>query len=288
PNQWKMFFKCLLLLSAVNVLSAGRVPHPENRVIGGYDTEIESVPWQVVILKYGQFICGGSIYNAYFIITAAHCVNDVKAEDISVRAGSSWSNQGGTLVTVFAMTHHGHYNTNADNDIAVLRLDKPLQFSETIKPIPLAEEAPTIGSVAIISGWGISKVVVDYERYDRELKKIENDLWNQPGNEMQIYADFEAKMYESGIVIKTYPTKLQSSYVYIRAPHECKRNLIQSKICAGGVYKSVCNGDSGGPLVVNGKLVGVTSIGLHLCNTPGIFTSIPYFRNIILESIRNL
>ncbi|KAH8412212.1 hypothetical protein KR009_000508 [Drosophila setifemur] len=240
-----MFFKCFFLLSAVNVLSAGRVPQPENRIIGGYDTEIEIIPWQVSILQNGIFICGGAIYNAYFIITAAHCLSDANIDQLSVRAGSAWTNQGGTLVTVGATTYNGINKTNYDNDFVVLRLDEPLQFSEKIQPIPLAEEEPTIGSVAIISGWGISKVV-------------------------------------------TYPKKLQSSYVYIRAPHECKRNLIQSKICAGGVYESVCDGDSGGPLVVNGKLVGVTSIGIFLCNKPGIFTSIPYFRNIILESIRNL
>ncbi|KAH8412211.1 hypothetical protein KR009_000509 [Drosophila setifemur] len=282
-----MFFKCFFLLSAVNVLSAGRVPQPENRIIGGYDTEIEIVPWQVVILRNGEFLCGGSIYDTYFIITAAHCIINAKEKELTVRAGSSWSNQGGTLVKVDKMRYNRWFNSNNyDNDIAVLRLSEPLKLSEKIQPIPLATKNPTTRSVALMSGYGTTKIVVDREMYDREYTQLEMDLLNaNPSEHNKIMSDFLINMINAGIIEVTSTGKLQSSYDNIIAPHECNPNLNQSKICAGSVNKTTCRGDSGGPLVVSGKLVGVTSAGPLLCDGHSTFTSIPYFHCWIRISI---
>ncbi|KAK2503201.1 hypothetical protein MC885_003802 [Smutsia gigantea] len=43
------------------------------RVVGGEKASVESWPWQVSIQYDKQHICGGSILDAHWILTAAHC-----------------------------------------------------------------------------------------------------------------------------------------------------------------------------------------------------------------------
>ena len=44
--------------------------------MGGYKAKPGDWGWQVLIKKNNDFICGGSLINDLWIITAAHCVVD--------------------------------------------------------------------------------------------------------------------------------------------------------------------------------------------------------------------
>ena len=55
-------------------LNAGIVPQQQLRVIGGKDARAHSWPWHIALYQDEHPKCGGSIYNHYWIITAAHCV----------------------------------------------------------------------------------------------------------------------------------------------------------------------------------------------------------------------
>ncbi|XP_041565267.1 trypsin beta-like [Drosophila elegans] len=163
-----MFIQSFLLLLAIGFLSAGRVPRPEERIIGGQNIEIEQAPWQVSLQVNGEPHCGGSIYSKDIIITAAHCRFDKKkrrleARDFLIRVGSSLSNSKGTLVKVAAIRSHENYNsTNLTKDIAVMRLSEPLNFTDKVKSIPLAERNPAPGTVAMVSGWGATSTYAKY------------------------------------------------------------------------------------------------------------------------------
>ncbi|XP_041565310.1 trypsin beta-like [Drosophila elegans] len=154
-----MFIQSFLLLLAIGFLSAGRVSRPEERIIGGQNIEIEQAPWQVSLQVNGEHSCGGSIYSKDIIITAAHCLYEkerrLEAKDFLIRVGSSLWNSKGTLVKVAAIRSHENYNsTNLTKDIAVMRLSEPLNFTDKVKSIPLAERNPAPGTVAMVSGWG--------------------------------------------------------------------------------------------------------------------------------------
>lgn len=56
--------------------------------MGGKEAEENSWPWQVMMRsdRYGGQFCGGSLIKPSRVVTAAHCVEDIKqAADITVR-----------------------------------------------------------------------------------------------------------------------------------------------------------------------------------------------------------
>ncbi|XP_016967495.3 trypsin alpha-like [Drosophila biarmipes] len=249
-----MFFSCFLLLLATSVLSAGRVPQPEERIIGGDYIKIEQAPWQVSLQIYGQHACGGSIYSKDIIITAAHCRFTsegvrLEAEIFTVRVGSTLKNIGGRVVQVAAIKSFERYVVNTStNDIAVMRLSEPLEFSNKVQPISWAEKNPAPGTPAYVSGWGAILADDDFIEIDEKY---------------------------------TYPNRLQG--VQVQITHD-----LTDKITAGNDRKTTCNGDSGGALVVNHQLVGVVSSGPEYCDGRSIYTSVPHFRDWILNAIKSI
>src|SRR2546430_1426496 len=66
-------------------------------VVGGTAIQVQSAPWAVFIRQAssaGVGLCGGSIVDAFHVLTAAHCVYDqhgalASVNSITVRAGIS-------------------------------------------------------------------------------------------------------------------------------------------------------------------------------------------------------
>ncbi|XP_017047448.2 trypsin beta-like [Drosophila ficusphila] len=256
-----MFIKCFLLLSAINLLSAGRVLQPEERIIGGKDIEIEDAPWQVSLQKMGEHYCGGSIYSKDIIVTAAHCrFNEtgvkLEAEHLQVRVGSSLKDRDGILIKVKAIISHENYNNlTIANDIAVMRLSESLEFSSKVQPIPLAERNPLPGSLAMTSGWGAVKLKHSFTSPNKEL------------------------------IIEEHRERLKSTLLPIQNCRE-DDDTHEDNICVNSKGQSTCSGDSGGPLVVDQQLVGVTSFGPPYCDDFSAFASVPYFRNWIFNATK--
>ncbi|XP_062548355.1 trypsin 3A1-like [Armigeres subalbatus] len=218
----------------------------DSRIIGGYETKIEDVPYTVSLImkNYGHF-CGGTIVSRIYIVTAAHCVYDKIPADITVRAGSTFKNKGGKIREVKKIIIHPKYgkDVSLDFDIALLELKKYLGKTDFIDSIPIAHHLEMLfkrQSKCIVSGWG---------------KTRKNDSRFQP---------------------------LKSAKVRIVDEIQCQKALTRKTItfnmvCAGGDKDDACQGDSGGPMVCNGKLVGVVSFG-EGCGTlgkPGVYAYVP-------------
>ncbi|XP_054740017.1 trypsin alpha-like [Anastrepha obliqua] len=241
-------FKFVILLSAITcALGAtepeGLVPQLDGRIVGGAATTISTFPWQISLQRSGSHSCGGSIYSANIIVTAAHCLQSVTASVLKVRAGSTYWNSGGVLIQVSAFKNHESYSSSSyNNDIAVIRLASSLSFSSSIKAISLASSAPAHGAAAAVSGWGT--LTYGASSLPSKLQYVDTN-------------------------IVSLSKCASSSYGY-------GSQVKGAMICAAASGKDACQGDSGGPLVSGGVLVGVVSwgYGCAYSNYPGVYSDV--------------
>ncbi|XP_058984780.1 trypsin zeta-like [Musca domestica] len=238
----------------------------DGRIVGGYAVDITRHPHQVSMRRKScddcafSHTCGGSIYNAKVIVTAAHCVNGRVADNFIIVAGTSTRNGvDGAVSRVDKIIMHENYNASVyDNDVALMILSHPLPLNGfTMAPIELATEVPSKGSKSTISGWGTTTAggFASNQLLAVDVPIVENN-------------------------------RCDAAYAVTYGPGR----ITDAMLCAGveGTGgKDACQGDSGGPLLVNGKLTGIVSWGRScaLADYPGVYASVPYLRDWILENV---
>lgn len=249
----RIVFATALIVTAVESATV-------NRIIGGQEVSITKHPYQVS-LRFKTcvscsflHVCGGVIYNENTILTAAHCVYKREESAFVVVAGSDYrSGSDGYIVRVNSIVINSLYNSAlSENDIAVVKLATPLHFNNTtINAIALASEEPSVGTNAIVAGWGATSEggVNSLKLKDVELNIIER-------------------------------AKCDASYGYGRI----KDSMLCAGTNAGG--KDACQYDSGGPLVSNKKLLGIVSWGIGCARPeyPGVYANVVYFK-VWIESV---
>ncbi|XP_039483475.1 trypsin alpha-like [Drosophila santomea] len=254
--------KFVILLSAVACALGGTVPEGllpqlDGRIVGGTATTISSFPWQISLQRSGSHSCGGSIYSANIIVTAAHCLQSVSASVLQVRAGSTYWSSGGVTASVAAFKNHEGYNANTMvNDIAIIKLSSALSFSSTIKAISLASSNPANGAAASVSGWGTESS--GSSSIPSQLRYVNVNIVSQ--------SNCASSTYGYGSQIKG------------------------SMICAYTSGKDACQGDSGGPLVSGGVLVGVVSwgYGCAYANYPGVYADVAALRSWVISAANSV
>lgn len=57
----------------INPTACGKRLSEGNRIVGGVKSDKGDWGWQIGLYYRGGFICGGSLINSQWIVTAAHC-----------------------------------------------------------------------------------------------------------------------------------------------------------------------------------------------------------------------
>ena len=137
------------------------------RIVGGLNA-LAPVPWQVIVSLKGLYICGGTIIGKRTIVTAAHCLYDKESailytdpSDYEIRV-SPWRHlDDGFLVEAKKIIPHENFvyllvRETMHDDIAIIQLKEPLQFSEHISQACLPEKNsdPKGGTYCYVSGFG--------------------------------------------------------------------------------------------------------------------------------------
>mgnify|MGYP001340353096 CR=1 FL=1 len=117
----------------------------------------QEVPWTSTCAVF----CGGSIYDATTIITAAHCCDPAKnMDDPKVIAGDLDTSQDSGHEQkrgISKITIHPDWlgeDVSFKNDVCLLTLDSPLKLNDQVKSISLDENEPVPDTKCIVSGWG--------------------------------------------------------------------------------------------------------------------------------------
>nr|XP_054971452.1 serine protease 1 isoform X2 [Pan paniscus] len=254
----------LLILAFVGAAVAAPFDD-DDKIVGGYTCQKNSLPYQVS-LNSGYHFCGGSLINEQWVVSAAHCYKSAinskfsgrgcEYHRIQVRLGEHnievlEGNE--QFINAAKIIRHPQYNSKTvNNDIMLIKLSTPAVINARVSTISLPTAPPAAGTECLISGWG--NTASSGADYPDELQCLDAPVLSQ--------AKCEA----------SYPGKITS-------------NMFCVGFLEGG--KDSCQGDSGGPVVCNGQLQGVVSWGYGCAqkNRPGVYTKVYNYVKWIKDTI---
>uniref|UniRef100_A0A182JMI8 Uncharacterized protein n=1 Tax=Anopheles atroparvus TaxID=41427 RepID=A0A182JMI8_ANOAO len=237
---------------------------PNRRVVNGQEASPGQFPYQVALLGdfiIGIGICGATVITQNYVLTAAHCVYSSNDTTVPIVGGvaimgaqnriEEEPSQQRITFTSSGIIGHPDYNLfNIRHDIALVRLDEPIQYTDRIQPVRLPARSDTrlfAGFIGTVSGFGI---------YDTANPRP-SDVLNYAANPVMTNADCLAQWG---------PELIED------------QNICQS----GDGGRTACNSDSGGPMTVqdNGSLqVGIVSFGDAACDgrLPSVYMRVSYY-----------
>jgi len=282
--------------SKINKKECGidRTKQSSSRIIGGSESKKGEFPWLALLRRtpYTNWMCGGSLINELWVLTAAHCVTEeskksckpIIEEKMEVMVGQHDKRKTSNVVIEASekiIPHKQFSYCTAKSDIALIKLKNSidLKINKNINTVCLPLNNPK----AINSGLKVT--VAGYGNTKNE--KDDKGEWTStdPANIMK---RLDTALVDTEACDTAHDTK---------GPHASI--LKEQNICTKALEgQDSCQGDSGGPLMTsikNEKLmkqqwiqVGLVSWGNPKCGLkgiPGVYTNVKSYLKWILDNL---
>ncbi|KAL7646619.1 UNVERIFIED_CONTAM: hypothetical protein RMT77_001870 [Armadillidium vulgare] len=233
-----------------------------DKIIGGRPADPKDWPWMAALLKIedSDLICGGVLITDRYVLTAAHCFKDFEIDQIKVRLGEydfgTTTENNPSDFRIERRTDPRYDLDTRDNDLALLRLERPTSFGEFISPVCLPPRFETFETRrGIVVGWGTQKVGGSSSNI---LREIAIPILRR--------RDCESRFSPNSITVNMF--------------------------CASLRGLDSCQGDSGGPFMIQQSdsrwyVVGIVSwgIGCGHISLPGVYTKVNNYLDWIQRHI---
>ncbi|XP_076272324.1 chymotrypsin-1-like [Rhynchophorus ferrugineus] len=224
------------------------------RIVNGTDAQEGEFKYVVSVRSNLAHVCGGTILNDRFVLTAAHCVCD----DSTPKDPTPYSIQYGSVhisqdtqrsVNIEAIKCESFNSVSLTYDVAVLQLATALPDGDNWEPVVLSQSFDSVDvHYGVVVGWG------------------------------QLSQDGPTSTTLQKLDVRTLPNAF-CGVLYDNDHH----------VCLTAPSGGICQGDFGGSLVVDGAQVGVASFITNRCGTadivtPNIYARVPTYYNWIVEN----
>nr|XP_012291252.2 granzyme M [Aotus nancymaae] len=223
-----------LLVLALGALSAGS--NFAAQIIGGQEVAPHSRPYMASLQENGSHLCGGVLVHPKWVLTAAHCLPQRRAR-LRLVLGLHALEGPGLTFHIKSVVQHPRYRPAPalENDLALLKLERKVRPSRTIRPLALPSKPQVVaaGARCSVAGWGLTQ---------------------QGGHLAQVLQELDVHVLD---------TRMCNNSRFWSG------SLLPNMVClaAASEHQAPCKGDSGGPLVCGKRQVvaGVLSFSSRIC-----------------------
>ncbi|XP_056139619.1 mannan-binding lectin serine protease 1 [Lampris incognitus] len=246
------------------------LPSQQKRIVGGRSAVLGLFPWQVLLsiedlsrVPEEHWFGSGALLSESWVITAAHVLRShrrdasvvpVAPEHVKVYLGlhDVRDKQLATKCSVDNIILHPDFQPrNYDNDIALVRLSKGVEFSPVVRPIclppPQRQDGPSDPlpfSLGVVAGWGISNPNASSSSSSSSSSASTLNSDASMTSDLGLTSDL-LQWVKLPVVSQE---ECQASY----ASRSLTYNITDNMFCAGFYEggRDTCLGDSGGAFVM--------------------------------------